>query len=90
MQLTKLIATKETLATVAGSASSISGATCVRLANTINQAVTIGISTVVGAATTVYFDIPHDSVEFLQKQPTDVIWQSSGTAITANKVGFTN
>ena len=44
----------------------------------------------VGAATTVYFDIPHDTIEFLQKQPTDVIWQSSGTAITANKVGFTN
>lgn len=90
MQLTKLIITKETLSTSAGSASSISAATCVRIANTNNQSITIGISTVVGAATTIYFDIPHDTIEFLQKQPTDVIWQSSGTAITVNKVGFTN
>jgi hypothetical protein len=34
------------------------------------------------------FTIPPNSVEFLQKNPTDVIF--TGSAIKANKVGFTN
>jgi hypothetical protein len=50
--------------------------------------VTVGISTLVGAASTNYFAMPGGSVEFLAKPPSDVIWSSS--AIKANKVAFTN
>lgn len=88
MQRTKIFATEETTANTAGSASSISNATCVRLHNNTSGIVTVGVSTAVGAATTNYFSMPGNSVEFLEKLPTDVIWTSS--AIRATKVGFTN
>jgi hypothetical protein len=44
---------------------------------------------VVGAATTSFFSMPNNTVEFLSKLPTDVIW-TDGAAIKANKVAFTN
>ena len=88
MAITKIIVTEETTSTSAGSATSISSATCVRLCNATSSAVTVAISTCVGAATSSYFSMPQYSVEFLQKLPTDVIWTSS--AIKANQVAFTN
>lgn len=88
MQVTKIIETEVSTATSAGTATSISSATCVRLYNNQSGIVTVGISTLVGAATTSYFAIPGGSVEFLQKQGSDVIWTSA--AIKANKVAFTN
>jgi hypothetical protein len=88
MQITKVIATEVNTATTAGTATSISDATCVRLFNTTGGDVTIGINTIVGAATTSFFTMPTKSVEFLQKFSSDVIWTSS--AIKANKVAFTN
>lgn len=90
MQRTKLIATEIAMPTNAGTASSISEATCVRLCNISNQAETVSISTAVGAASTISFTLPHHPhVEFLQKASTDVIFASSAS-VKASKVGFTN
>jgi hypothetical protein len=88
MQRTRIIETEVNTETTAGAATSISSATCIRLHNTTSGIVTVGVSTLVGAATTNYFSMPGNSVEFLEKSPTDVIWTSS--AIKASKVGFTN
>lgn len=88
MQRTKIIATEVSTATSAGAATSIGNATCVRVHNDTGSIVTVGVSTIVGAATTNYFTMPANSIEFLEKLPTDVIWTSS--SIKASKVGFTN
>ena len=88
MQRTKIFESEVSTATSAGSATSITSATCVRLHNNTSGIVTVGVTTSVGAATTNYFSMPANSIEFLQKYPTDVIWTS--TAIRAAKVGFTN
>jgi hypothetical protein len=88
MQITKIISTEVGTAITAGFATSIGEATCVRLFNNQTGIVTVGVSTLVGAATTNFFAMPGSSVEFLQKTSTDVIWTS--TVIKANKVAFTN
>jgi hypothetical protein len=88
MQRTKILSDIVTIPTTAGTASSISSATCVRLHNNTSGIVTVSISTSVGAGTTYSFSIPGDSVEFLEKLPTDVIYATSG--IKVNKVAFTN
>ena len=88
MQITKLIETEITTATSAGAATSLNSATRVRLCNSTAGAIQVSISTSVGASATFVFTIPANSVEFLQKNPTDVIFTNS--AIKANKVGFTN
>ena len=88
MEITKIITTEVSTPTTAGTASSISDATCVRLFNNQTDIVTVGINTLVGAATTNFFAMPGSSVEFLQKTSTDVIWTSA--VIKANKVAFTN
>jgi hypothetical protein len=88
MQRTRVIETEINTPTSVGAATSISNATCVRLHNTTNSSVTVAIASSVGSATTNYFSMPGNSVEFLEKSPTDVIWTSS--EIKANKVGFTN
>ncbi len=88
MQRTKIIESEVSTGISAGAATSITNATCVRLHNNTAGVVTVGVSTIVGAATTNYFSMPSNSVEFLEKLPTDVIWTSS--AIKASKVGLTN
>ena len=88
MQRTKIIETEISTAVTAGSATSIGSATCVRLHNNTAGIVTVGVSTIVGAATTNYFSMPASTIEFLEKLPTDVIWTSA--AIKASKVGLTN
>jgi len=88
MQRTKIIETEVSTGGNAGAATSIGSATCVRLHNDTGGIITVGVSTIVGAATTSYFTMPANSVEFLEKLPTDVIWTSS--SIKAAKVGFTN
>jgi len=88
MQRTKIIETEVSTGATAGAATSIGSATCVRVHNNTSGIVTVGVSTIVGAATTNYFSMPANSVEFLEKLPTDVIWTSS--SIKAAKVGFTN
>lgn len=86
--ITKIVANEVNTPTSAGAASSISDATCVRLYNNTAGIVTVGINTLVGAATTNYFAIPGGTVEILAKPASHVIWTSS--AIKANKVAFTN
>jgi len=88
MQRTKIIESEISTATTAGAASSIGSASCVRLHNNTVGVITVGVSTLVGAATTSFFTMPANSVEFLEKYPSDVIWTSS--AIKAAKVGLTN
>ena len=88
MQRTKIIETEVSTGSTAGAATSIGSATCVRIHNDTAGVITVGGSTIVGAATTNYFTMPGNSVEFLEKLPTDVIWTSS--SIKAAKVGFTN
>lgn len=88
MQRTRIIETEVSTGSTAGVASSITNATCVRLHNTTSGVATVAISTSVGAATSTYFSIPGNSVEFLEKTPTDVIWSSP--SIQAAKVAFTN
>ena len=88
MQRTKIIESEVSTATSAGAATSIGSASCVRLHNNTTGIVTIGVSTQVGAASTIFFSMPGNTVDFLEKFPTDVIWSS--TSIKASKVGFTN
>lgn len=88
MQRTKVVESEVNTETNAGAATSISNATCIRLHNITSGIVTVGVSTIVGAATTIYFSMPGNSVEFLEKLPAEVIWTSS--VIKATKVGFTN
>jgi len=88
MQRTKIIDTEVSTATSAGTATSITNATCVRLHNNTVGVVTVGVSTSVGAATTNYFSMPANTIEFLEKLPSDVIWTSA--VIRAAKVGLTN
>lgn len=88
MYITKPISTEQDTPTTAGTASSISSATCVRLFNNQAGIVTVGISTQVGAATTISFSIPASYVEYLQKSGSDVIYSTS--AIKATKVAFTH
>lgn len=88
MSRVRIIATEVSTPTSAGSASSISSATVVRLHNDTAGIVTVGVSTQVGAATTSYFSMPANSVEFLEKYHVEVIW--TDTAIKAAKVGYTN
>ncbi len=89
MQRTKIIATEVAMPTTSGAASSIGEATCVRLFNGSGNSATVSISTSVGAASTSTFTMPNQSVEFLQKAATDVIFASSAS-VKAAKVGFTN
>lgn len=88
MQRTKIIESEIATATSAGTATSIGNATCVRLHNNTSGIATVGVSTLVGAATTAYFSMPANSVEFLEKHSTDVVWTSE--EIKASKVGLTN
>ena len=87
MARTRIIETEVATPTAAGSASSITNATVVRLHNDTGGIATVGVSTIVGSATTAYFTMPANSVEFLEKYPAEVIWTSP--AIKAAKVGYT-
>jgi hypothetical protein len=88
MQRTRIVETEIATPTTAGTASSIGSAKCVRLHNNTGGIATVGVSTLVGAATTTFFSMPANSVEFLEKSVQDVIWTTP--AIRVSKVGFTN
>ena len=88
MQRTRIIESEVSTPTDPSSATSLSNATCLRIHNTTSGIVTVALSESVGAATTNYFSMPGNSVEFLEKSPTDVIWTSA--EIRVSKVGFTN
>tara|TARA_Y100000287_G_scaffold105169_1_gene84270 strand:- start:70 stop:339 length:270 start_codon:yes stop_codon:yes gene_type:complete len=73
--------------TAAGSATSFAQATVIRVVNVSGSSATIGVCTVVGAATTNFITIPDGTVEYVEKKSTDVCY-GTGT-IRAAKVGFT-
>jgi len=89
MQRTKIFGTEVALPTTAGTASSISESTCLRLYNGSGGAATVSISSTVGAADTATFTMPNATVEFLEKPASYVVWASAST-VKAAKVGFTN
>ena len=85
-QRVNLIANEQATPTTAGTASSISKATCVRLYNQTGGDVVVNVSATVGAASTNQFTMSAGRTEFLEKLHTDVIFTSG--AIKAAKVGF--
>jgi hypothetical protein len=88
MSRIRIIGTEVATGANAGAATSISDATVVRLHNDTAAIRTVGLSSMVGAATTAYFTMPANSVEFLEKYSSEVIWTDS--AMKAAKVGYTN
>ena len=88
MQRTKIIVGEVALATDAGTATSISSATCVRLHNGAGTTAIVSMASTVGAADTVTFSMPADTVEFLEKTASYVVWADSAL-VKAAKVGFT-
>ena len=73
--------------TTSGAATSFAQATVVRVVNVSGSTGTIGVSTIVGAASTSFITIPTGTVEYLEKKATDVCW-ATGT-IRGAKVGYT-
>ena len=73
--------------TVSSSASNFSLATVIRVVNVSGSSGTIGVSTVVGAATTSFITIPNGTVEYVEKKATEGCY-GTGT-LRAAKVGFT-
>ena len=73
--------------TVSSSASNFSLATVIRVVNVSGSSGTIGVSTVVGAATTSFITIPNGTVEYVENKATEVCY-GTGT-LRAAKVGFT-
>lgn len=88
MQRTRLIESEVGTGTSVGDATTINNATCVRLHNDTSGTVVIGVATEVSAGAALTFTMPGNSVEFLEKLATDVIYSS--ISIKASKVGFTN
>ena len=64
-QRIRLIATQEATGATAGAATSIGAATCVRLCNTHTGDVVVAVSETVGAATSQFFTMTTDTVEYL-------------------------
>lgn len=87
MSRTLIIGDEIAIPTSAAAASSLEQATLVRVVNVSGSSGTIGVSTVVGAATTNFITIPDNTVEFVEKRPNDVVY-ATGT-LRGTKVGFT-
>jgi|TARA_B100000085_G_scaffold199506_1_gene183041 NADPH-dependent ferric siderophore reductase len=87
MARTLLIGDEVAIPTAAGSATSFSQATVVRVVNVSGSSATVGVSTIVGAASTSFMTIPTGTVEYLEKRANEVIY-ATGT-LRGAKVGFT-
>jgi len=87
MSRTLLIGDEIAIPTAAGSATSLEQATVVRVVNVSGSTGTIGVSTMVGAATTIFMTVPTGTVEYLEKRANDVVY-ATGT-VRGAKVGFT-
>ena len=74
-----------------GAASSFSNATCVRLVNNGNSGRTITVATDQSGSTTIgTFSLLSGQTEYLEKNPTDVVYVGGGTDCLGAKVGLTN
>ena len=87
MARTLILGNEDNLPTAVGSATSLSSATVVRVANVSGSDATLSQNPSVGSATTFTITIPNGRVEYIEKKPTDVLY-ATGT-IRAAKVGFT-
>jgi len=87
MARTLIIGNETAVPTTPGAASSLAQATVLRVVNVSGSSATIGVSTMVGAATTSFITIPTGTVEFIEKKPNDVVY-GTGTSRAA-KVGYT-
>lgn len=88
MARTLLIGDEIVIPTSVGSATSFENATVVRIVNVSGSDATVGLSTMVGAATTVSMTIPNGTVEYLEKKSYHVVY-ATGT-LRGAKVGFTD
>ena len=87
MARTLIIGNEIAVPTTFGAATSLAQATVLRVVNVSGSAATIGVSTLVGAATTNFITIPTGTVEYIEKKPNDVVY-GTGTSRAA-KVGYT-
>ena len=87
MARTLIIGNEIAVPTTFGAATSLAQATVLRVVNVSGSSATIGVSTMVGAATTSFITIPTGTVEFIEKKPNDVVY-GTGTSRAA-KVGYT-
>jgi len=88
MARTLLIGDEIAIPTVVGSATSFENATVVRIVNVSGSDATVGLSTMVGAATTVSMTIPNGTVEYLEKKSYHVVYATG--SLRGAKVGFTD
>ena len=70
-------------------ATSFAQATVIRVVNVSGSTGTIGVCTVVGAATTNFITIPTGTVEYVEKKSTDVCYGTGTIRSSLSKVGFT-
>ena len=63
-----IIGNEIAIPTIAGSATSLEQATVVRVVNVSGSSGTIGVSTIVGAATTNFITVPNGTVEYVEKK----------------------
>jgi|TARA_R100001509_G_C4764043_1_gene180738 mannitol/fructose-specific phosphotransferase system IIA component len=87
MARTLIIGNEIAVPTTFGAATSLAQATVLRVVNVSGSTATIGVSTLVGAATTNFITIPDGTVEYIEKKPNDVVY-GTGTSRAA-KVGYT-
>lgn len=87
MARTLIIGNEIAVPTAFGAATSLAQATVLRVVNVSGSAATVGVSTMVGAATTSFITIPSGTVEYIEKKPNDVVY-GTGTSRAA-KVGYT-
>ena len=87
MARTLIIGNEIAVPTAAGSATSLEQATVVRVVNVSGSSGTIGVSTIVGAATTNFITVPNGTVEYVEKKPNEVVY-GTGT-LRGTKVGYT-
>ena len=88
MSRTLVLGNEIAVPTAAGSATSFAQATVVRVVNVSGSTGTIGVCTIVGAASTSFITIPDGTIEYVEKKSTDVCY-ATGT-LRGAKVGFTN
>ena len=74
-----------------GSATNFSNATCVRLVNNGSSGRTVTVAEDTSGNTTIgTFSLLASQTEFLEKNPTDVVYVGGGTDVQGASVGFTN
>ena len=87
MARTLIIGNEIAVPTTFGAATSLAQATVLRVVNVSGSSATIGVSTLVGAASTNFITVPTGTVEYVEKKPNDVVY-GTGTSRAA-KVGYT-